>query len=82
MLRLLLREKTNAEIAENLYVSESTAKYHVHNLLQKTGCRNRGELLGEFKKLQYPALKDVGQKARVVNGNFPMDTASDRTEAE
>ena len=82
VLRLLLREKTNAEIAENLYVSESTAKYHVHNLLQKTGCRNRGELLGEFKKLQYPALKDVGQKARVVNGNFPMDTASDRTEAE
>jgi hypothetical protein len=47
-----------------------------------TCCRNRGELLGEFKKLQYPALKDVGQKARVVNGNFPMDTASDRMEAE
>ena len=78
VLRLLLREKTNAEIAEDLFVSESTAKYHVHNLLQKTGCRNRGELLAEFRKLQYPALKDTRQKARIVEGNFPTDTASDR----
>lgn len=82
VLRLLLREKTNSEIAESLYVSESTAKYHVHNLLQKTGCRNRGELLGEFKKMQYPALQDTRQKARIVKGNFSGDDTSDRTKVE
>ena len=41
VLRLLLAEKTNGEIAEELSISESTVKFHVHNLLRKTGCHNR-----------------------------------------
>ena len=45
VLRLVLQEKTNMEIAEELSVSESTVKFHIHNLLQKTGCRNRTALL-------------------------------------
>ena len=48
VLRLLLEEKTNAEIADTLSVSESTVKFHVHNLLQKTGCRNRVMLLSVY----------------------------------
>ena len=32
------------EAAELLYVSESTIKFHIRNLLRKTGCRNRVEL--------------------------------------
>ncbi len=48
VLRLLLAERTNAEIAEELSISEGTVKYHIHNLLQKTGCRNRIALLTAY----------------------------------
>lgn len=45
VLWLVLAEQPNAQIAEALFVSESTIKYHVHTLLQKTGCRSRQELV-------------------------------------
>lgn len=48
VLRMLLSEKTNTEIAEELSISEGTVKYHIHNLLQKTGCRNRIALLSAY----------------------------------
>ena len=48
VLRFLLDEKTNQEIAEELSISEGTVKYHVHNLLQKTSCRNRVELISDY----------------------------------
>lgn len=48
ILRLLLEERTNAEIADALSISENTVKFHVRNLLQKTGCKNRGELLALY----------------------------------
>ena len=48
MLRLLLERKTNAEMAEDLFISENTVKFHIRNLLQKTGCRNRNELLTTY----------------------------------
>jgi len=44
VLGLIITEKTNAEIAEELCISENTVKFHVRNLLQKTGCKNRKEL--------------------------------------
>lgn len=44
VLKLLLVEKRNSEMAQALFVSESTVKFHVHNLLKKTGCKNRVEL--------------------------------------
>lgn len=40
----VLASRTNVEAAELLYVSESTIKFHIRNLLRKTGCRNRVEL--------------------------------------
>ena len=46
--RLLLDEKSNPEIAELLFVSDSTVKYHIHNLLKKTGCRNRVDLIRTY----------------------------------
>ena len=52
VLRLLLQEKTNAEIVEALSVSESTVKFHIHNILQKTGCRNRVALLSAYSTSQ------------------------------
>ena len=48
VLRLLLQEKTSEDIAESLSVSDSTVKFHIHNLLKKTGCRNRLELLRAY----------------------------------
>ena len=48
--RLLISEKTNKEIAEELFVSESTVKFHIHNLLKKTGAKNRLELLSLYNE--------------------------------
>ena len=48
MLRLLLEGKTNVEIAAALSISENTVKFHIRNLLQKTGCRNRNELIASY----------------------------------
>ena len=48
ILSKLLAKETTAAIAEQLVVSESTVKFHIHNLLQKTGCRNRKELTERF----------------------------------
>ena len=56
VLRLLLLERTNTEIAQALFVSESTIKYHVHNLLQKTGARTRQDLVRRYNTLRYPDL--------------------------
>ena len=41
VLLLLLDGKTNAEISAELFVTERTIKYHVHNILEKTACKNR-----------------------------------------
>ena len=46
VLALLMEGRSNAEIAAELFVSESTVKFHVHNLLKKTECRSRNELRG------------------------------------
>ena len=48
VLRLVLAEKSNSEIAGELFVSESTVKYHVRNLLRKTGCKTRLEILAKY----------------------------------
>ena len=57
VLRLLLARRSNGEIAEALFVSESTVKYHVHNLLQKTGCKNRSDLQKKYALALYPHLE-------------------------
>lgn len=49
VLQLILEGKTNKEIAEQLFVSENTVKFHVKNILKKTGCANRKELLLQIK---------------------------------
>lgn len=46
--RLVLDERSNSEIAAELFVSEATVKYHVRNLLRKTGCHNRLEILSLY----------------------------------
>ena len=41
----ILENKTVSEIAASLSISENTVKYHVRNILQKTGCHSRKELI-------------------------------------
>ena len=53
---MVLDSRANGEIAEALFITESTVKYHVHNVLQKTGCRNRTELQRKYAAALYPSL--------------------------
>lgn len=48
VLRLVLDNQSNKEIADEINISESTVKFHVHNLLQKTGCKNRTDLRSAY----------------------------------
>ena len=57
VLRQVIAERSNAEIAEALFVSESTVKYHVHNLLRKTGCKTRMELIEKYAVALYPQMR-------------------------
>jgi len=68
VLRLLLAEQPNNQIAETLFVSESTIKYHVHNLLQKTGCKTRQELVRRYNMLLYPQISGSAASANSRNG--------------
>jgi len=44
VLSLLRRGQTNKEIAASLYIAESTAKNHVHSILQKARLRRRSQV--------------------------------------
>ena len=44
VLNLLRRGQTNKEIAATLYIAESTAKNHVHSILQKARLRRRSQV--------------------------------------
>lgn len=44
VLELLIEGKSNAEIADRLYVSENTVRFHVSNILKKTGCKSRKDV--------------------------------------
>ena len=55
---LLLVGNTNREIAESLFVSINTVKYHVRNILRKSDCADRKELIAELssERLNTPAV--------------------------
>jgi DNA-binding NarL/FixJ family response regulator len=44
VLLTVARGRTNAEIAQELYISTSTVKFHLAGLMTKLGARNRVEL--------------------------------------
>lgn len=48
---LLAHGLTNREIGARMYVSESTAKFHVHNVMRKLGVRRRAEVAYAAGKL-------------------------------
>lgn len=56
VLRMVIDNRSNGEIAEALFITESTVKYHVRNVLQKAGCKNRAELQRKYTLALYPQL--------------------------
>ena len=52
VLRLVAAGLSNDEIGRELYVTSGTAKWHVHNVLAKLGCRNRVALIGRARSLR------------------------------
>ena len=46
---LIKEGRSNLEIASDLYISENTVKFHIKNILKKTMCSNRTELITLFK---------------------------------
>jgi DNA-binding CsgD family transcriptional regulator len=47
---LIISGRSNSEIASDLYIADSTVKFHVKNILKKAECSNRTELIAKFKK--------------------------------
>ena len=43
VLEMLVRGSSNAEISQNLVITEATVKYHIGNILKKIGAANRTE---------------------------------------
>lgn len=52
VLQLILSGKSNREIAEGLYISESTVKTHVRNIFSKYDVGSRAELISSLLKKQ------------------------------
>ena len=44
VLKCILEGKSNSETAGELFISENTVKFHIKNILKKTGTSNRKEL--------------------------------------
>ena len=53
VLQLILSGKSNLEIAETLFISVGTAKWHVHNILRKIGADNRAQAIIRAKELGF-----------------------------
>lgn len=51
ILNLLLKDKSNQEISEELVISLGTVKTHVHNILQKANATKRSQLVNAFRKI-------------------------------
>jgi DNA-binding NarL/FixJ family response regulator len=47
VLQLLVEGQTNREISERVHLNQNTIKFHVRQMLQKTGTTNRTDLTGQ-----------------------------------
>ncbi len=53
VLGLIVAGKSNQEIADELVISVGTAKWHVHNILQKLGVSNRSQAIARARELGF-----------------------------
>jgi DNA-binding CsgD family transcriptional regulator len=56
ILSLIVKGMSNAEIANALYITESTVKFHAGNIFKKTGKNSRLELIADYK-LRHEAVR-------------------------
>ena len=52
VLKLIREGASNGEISAKLVISENTVKFHVRNILKKTGCSNRTELITALNRAE------------------------------
>lgn len=50
ILQLLIKGFSNRDIAQSMYITENTVKFHIKHILKKTDCLNRAELATLYKK--------------------------------
>ena len=70
MLRLVARGQTNQQIAENLVVSVSTVKNHVHRIIKKLGVSDRIQaaiLAIEHRLLAVGAIELLEMRGLIVD---------------
>jgi len=53
VLGLIVAGNSNQEIADELVISVGTAKWHVHNILQKLGASNRSQAIARARELGF-----------------------------
>lgn len=78
VIELMVKGESNGQIAQQLFVSEGTVKFHVKNILRKTGARNRSELTAQYLR---QALNDqeaaaLGPGHSLEPGHRPRDHAA------
>jgi ATP/maltotriose-dependent transcriptional regulator MalT len=49
---LMAQGRRNREIAEALFIAESTVKVHVHHVLERLGVRTRAEAVARYERMQ------------------------------
>lgn len=54
ILELLGKGMSNKKIGQELFISVNTVKYHVQNIYQKSGARNRTQAVAIMNKNQKP----------------------------
>ena len=52
VLRIVLEGLSNSEISAKLFISENTVKFHMRNILKKTGCTKRSEVISLYQSYQ------------------------------
>ena len=59
VLELILKAKSNKEIAEELFISKHTVKAHVEHLLRKSNTASRIELIVKTMNKEIDRLKNI-----------------------
>lgn len=71
ILKVLLKDKNNQEISDELFISVGTVKTHVHNIFQKADVTKRSQLLHMYGDYQDNYIKKWGKgiypKKRIPN---------------
>jgi DNA-binding CsgD family transcriptional regulator/MFS family permease len=52
VLAMLIKGNSNNEITQVMFISENTVKFHIKNLLKKTNCSNRADLISLYNAMK------------------------------